>query len=204
MKLQMLGFAIAAALIGGTVHAQEFTVDKDHSKVKFGVRHIRSIVDGQFKEFEGSFKFDEKKPENSSGKFVVQSASISTDNQKRDDHLKSADFFEVEKYKTLEFTTKKITKAKAKDSYKMEGDLTIRGVTKNVNFDLEYLGKDKDPWGGTRAGFVAKTKINRKDYGISFNKVLDSGGLLVGDDVEITLNVEGIEKAAEKAPEKKN
>ncbi len=196
MKLRILGLTVFAAFMAGTVHAQEYTVDKDHSKVKFGVRHMRSIVEGQFKEFEGSFKFDEKKPENSSGKFVAQAASISTDNQKRDDHLKSGDFFEIEKYKTLEFNVKKVSKAKAKDTYKMEGDLTIHGVTKNVSFDLEYMGKDKDPWGGVRAGFVAKAKINRKDYGISFNKVLDSGGLLVGDDVEITLNVEGVEKAA--------
>ncbi|HXN06156.1 MAG TPA: YceI family protein [Nitrospiria bacterium] len=180
-----------------TAAAAEYTLDKEHSHAGFQVRHMVSRLQGEFKEIEGEFNFDEKSPQASKGKFTVKAASINTNHEKRDKHLRSADFFDVEKFPSLTFETKKITPAGDK-KYKLEGDFGLHGVTKPVTFDVEFLGADKDPWGGKRAGFTATAKINRKDYGMVWNKVLDSGGFLVGDDVEIVIQVEAIEKTAKK------
>ncbi len=177
----------------GILWAADYSIDPSHTRVGFIVRHIVSKVHGEFKEFDGGFSFDSKKPENSKGKFSVKASSIYTNNEKRDTHLKSADFFDVEKFKTLEFQTKKVSR-KNENEYKMEGDLSLHGVTKPVVFNLEFMGSDKDPWGNQRAGFSATTKINRKDFGLIWNKILDSGGLLVGEEVEIVLNVEALQK----------
>jgi polyisoprenoid-binding protein YceI len=181
--------------------AAEYTVDVSHSRVGFGIRHIVSKVNGEFKEFEGSFQFDEKKPETGSVTFSVKANSINTNNEKRDSHLKSADFFDVEKYPTLNFVSKKVIKTTPKVGF-IEGDLTIHGVTKTVKFAVKYLGRDKDPWGNYRAGFSAITTIKRKDFGLTWNKVLESGGVLVGEEVDIVIDIEGIE-AAPKAEAKK-
>lgn len=183
-------------LFSGTVFANDYTVDKDHSHAGFKVRHIISKLPGEFKEFEGTFSFDPKKLDTAHGKFIIQTKSISTNNEKRDDHLRSPDFFDAAKYSDLTFESKKMTPA-GKNKYKLLGDLTIRGVTKPVTFQVEYMGTAKDPWGNNRAAFSATTKINRKDFGVNWNKTLDNGGLLVGDDVELELNVEAIEKVAE-------
>ena len=171
----------------------EFTLDKDHSHAGFQVRHIVSKLQGEFKDFEGSFTFDEKNPESAAGKFIVKAASVNTNHEKRDTHLRSPDFFDVEKFPTLSFESRKVTPAGGK-KFLLAGDLTIHGVTRPVTFDTEFFGLEKSPWGDYRAGFSASTKINRKDYGIVWNKVLDSGGLLVGEEVEISIQVEAIEK----------
>ena len=136
------------------------------------------------------------------GKAKVKAASISTNNDKRDAHLKGADFFDVEKYPELTYEVEKF-KAAGKNKYKAEGKLTMHGVTKPVEFSVDFKGTEKDPWGNMRASFVATTKVNRKDFGIKWNKVLDSGGLLVGDDVEVKLQIEGIEQKSDKKDEAK-
>lgn len=184
-------------LAGASVTPAEYSVDASHSRVGFTVRHIVSKVTGKFNEFEGTFTFDAKKPELAKVEFAAKAKSIDTDHEKRDEHLRSADFFDTDQHKELKFVSKKFT-SKGKNKFKLEGDLTIRGVTKPATFDVEFLGEDKDPWGGIRAGFTASTKINRKDFGIVWNKTLDSGGVLVGDDVQITLEIEAVKKVAAK------
>lgn len=183
--------------------AADYTVDASHSSVGFAVKHITGKVKGGFKEFEGNFSFDPKDLKASKVSFTAKAASISTDNTKRDDHLKGEDFFDVAKHPTLTFESKKIT-AMGKNKYKLEGTLTIHGQAKPAVFDVEYNGGDKDPWGGYRVGFSAKTQVKRKDFGLTWNKLLDSGGFLIGEDVAIELEVEGVQKAAsEKKPEEK-
>ncbi len=194
MKKIIIVLALAFSLLPLQSYGAPYTVDKDHSSVEFRVRHMMiSKVSGEFKDYEGSFEFDEKKPANSKVKFTIQAASINTNHEKRDGHLKSADFFEVEKHPTLNFESKKVTSVGGK-KYKLSGSLTIHGVIKEVTFQVEYMGSVKDPYGNQRAGFVANTKINRKDFGLTWNKTLETGGLIVGDEVEIQLNIEGIEK----------
>jgi polyisoprenoid-binding protein YceI len=120
---------------------------------------------------------------------VIQVASIDTDDKKRDDHLRGADFFDVEKFPAMTFKSKKVIPGED-GKFQLLGDLTIKGITKEVTFDVEFNGAIKDPWGGTRAGFSAGTSINRQDFGISWNKALDTGGLMVGNTVNITMEVE--------------
>jgi polyisoprenoid-binding protein YceI len=124
---------------------------------------------------------------------TIQTASINTNKQKRDDHLKSPEFLNVEKYPTITFKSREIKKGNGED-FTIVGDLTINGVTKEVELDAEYGGRATDPMGNERTAFTAETEIDRKDYGITWNKTLDSGGLVVGDEVKIELEVEGIKK----------
>lgn len=195
------------ASFGANVFAADYQVDVSHSKVGFSVRHMMvGKVHGRFKEFEGKFSFDPDKGTVSNTNFVVKVPSIDTDDAKRDDHLRNEDFFNAEKFPTMTLTNSKLTK-KGKDKYKWAGDLTIRGVTKPVVFDLEFVSPTKDPWGNNRAGFSANTRINRKDFGMTWNKTLDAGGLAVGDEVDIQIDVEAIEAKAPtetKAPKAKN
>jgi polyisoprenoid-binding protein YceI len=172
--------------------AAHFNVDSAHSSINFNIKHMVSKVNGHFNDFTGDFNFDPKKPTDSTAEMTIQTASISTDNVKRDTHLKSPDFFDADKFPTITFKSKKV-EAHGKDKYKLVGDFTMHGVTKEVTFDVEFGGIAKDPMGSTRAGFTATTKINRKDFGIIWNKALDSGGYLLGDDVAITVQLEGIE-----------
>ncbi len=180
------------------VETKTYKIDGSHSNVGFTARHMISKVNGEFAEFDGKFSFNAEDLSASRLTATVQAASISTRDQKRDDHLRSEDFFGVKKFPTLHFVSKQLVEVSPK-KYKMIGDLTMRGVTKLVTFDVEYLGEVDDPWGGHRAGFMAKTKVNRKEFGIIWNKTLDNGGLLVGDEVEISVNVEGLEDKASKA-----
>ena len=185
------------AFAAGSGTAAEYTVDKDHSRAGFQVRHLVTRLQGEFKDFEGTFSFDEKKPEAASGKFTVKAASINTNHDKRDNHLRSADFFDAEKFPVLTFDSKKMT-PREKNKYVLDGDLTLHGVTRPVSFDVEFLGVEKSPFGDRRAGFTATSRINRKDYGMVWNKVLDNGGLLVGEDIDIQIQVEAIEAGAKK------
>jgi polyisoprenoid-binding protein YceI len=185
---------IAATLaLGAPAHAADFEVDRYNSSVMFTVRHFVSNVTGFFKDYEGTFTFDKTKPEASTVSFTVKAASIDTGVEKRDNHLRSGDFFEVDKHPTLTFVGKKLTKA-GKGKFKLAGDLTMRGVTKPVTFDVEYHGETPDFEKNVRTGFTATAKVNRKDFGIVWNKTLDSGSLLLSDDVTIKLQVEAVEK----------
>lgn len=205
-KFESMPFVVSLSLIScafaGVAHAADYTVDKDHSHVGFTVRHLVSRLPGEFRDFSGEFNFDAKKVQASHAKFAIQTASIFTNNEKRDNHLKTAaDFFDVAKYPMITFESTKVTAA-GKDKYKLAGNMTMHGVTRPAVFEVEYLGAAKDPKGQMRAGFTATTKLNRKDYGVTWNKTLDAGGVMVGDDVDVTLNIEAMEKASASAARK--
>ena len=168
-----------------------YKIDKNHSEVTFQVRHLVTKVRGHFGDFEGTIEHDASDPTRSSVNATVQAASIDTAVGDRDTHLRSADFFDIEKFGTLTFKSTRITK-KGDDSYDVTGDLTIHGVTRPVNLEATFLGKAKDPWGNERLGFEAESKINRKDFGLTWNAALETGGFLVGDDVKISLSVQAI------------
>jgi polyisoprenoid-binding protein YceI len=202
MKKILSVVVLASALVAQVAFATEFTVDPAHSSIGFSIRHLVSHVKGEFKEFEGKINMDEKKPEASKVEFTVKSDSINTNNEKRDNHLKSEDFFDAKKFPTLSFVSKKVASA-GKNKMKVTGDLTIHGVTKPATFNVEYNGQMKDPWGNMRAGYSATSKINRKDFGLTWNKALEAGGMMVGDDVEIALNVEAVKAPDTKQTEEK-
>jgi polyisoprenoid-binding protein YceI len=167
--------------------------DPKHTEVGFEVRHFFSKVHGRFREFEASIVFDEADPSAISVDATVKAASVDTGNPNRDADLKTDHFFLVEKYPTLTFKSTKVTKS-GKNTYKVTGDLTMRGVTKSVTFDAEFLGSspigvDGESW-GNKAGFEASTIVNRKDFGINWNQKLDNGGWMVDDMVKIVLSIE--------------
>ncbi len=167
------------------------TIDPVHSEMAFQVRHLVTKVRGHFNEFSGTIQFDEAQPEQSSVELLITTASVDTKNGDRDKHLRSDDFFAAETHPQITFHSTRIVR-KSDELFDVTGDLTMRGVTKSITLPVTYLGKAKDPWGGERAGFETALTINRKDYGISFNATLDNGGLLLGEDVKITINVEAV------------
>ena len=182
-----------ALLFCGQAFAASYTIDPDHTSVSFKIRHLFSNVQGQFTQFEGTFQLDLDKPETASASGTIKTDSINTNVKERDNHLRSADFFDVAKYPTIDFKTTKITEA-TKEHAKAEGLLTIHGVEKPVVMDVDIHGAGKDPWGNVRAAFTATTKINRKDFGLTWNQALETGQLLVGEEVTITIEAEGILK----------
>jgi polyisoprenoid-binding protein YceI len=164
-----------------------YKVDADHSGVSFSIRHFVSNVSGRFRDFDGLIRYDKANPAASSVEFTVKAASIDTTNNDRDEHLRSADFFDVQKFPSLTFTS---TKVVPKDATTLDvtGNLTLHGVTKPVTFPISLLGTVKTPK-GEKAGFETTFKIDRKEYGIVWNHILDSGPVL-GDDVKITIEIE--------------
>lgn len=168
--------AVAAA-------ADTYNVDTAHSTVGFSVRHIFTRVPGEFNDFAGTIVYDAANPAGSSVDFTVQAASIDTDNERRDGHLKSADFFDVENHPTLTFKSKKV--AGSGDDLQVTGDLTIRGVTKEVTVPVEVLGA-----AGGKAGFAAEFKIDRLAYGVTWNRAMEGGGAMLDDEVTIRIDVE--------------
>lgn len=174
----------------------KYTVDAAHSKVGFAVKHLMiSDVTGEFKDFEGSFSFDDAKGEVTDATFSAKTASINTGNSKRDEHLQSADFFDAAKNPTVTFTNSKIKKA-GKNKYKWTADLNMHGVTKPVTLDLEHKGTVKDGWGNTVAAFAANGKIKRSDWGLNWNKALEAGGVTVSDEVRLMFDIEAKQEAA--------
>jgi polyisoprenoid-binding protein YceI len=188
-RLKLISFVAGALLANTAAFAATYSIDGSHSTAGFRVKHLVSKVTGSFKDFSGTFTFDEKNPKAIQGKFSAKAESIFTNDAKRDEHLRSPDFFEVAKYPTVDFVAKEM-KAAGKNKYKLSGDFTLHGVTKPVTFDVEYLGAGADPWGNQKVGFTALAKINRKDFGMVWNKTLDKGGLLVGEEVELEIQVE--------------
>jgi polyisoprenoid-binding protein YceI len=195
MRHRLLGATLATALCLGAgaqaAWATTYTIDKDHTTLGFKIRHLFSQVQGTFDQFEGTFVYVPGQPETWKASATIQAGSINTKVEKRDTHLRSPDFFHVEQYPTLTFTSTQVTDV-TPASAKLHGNLTIHGVAKPVVFDLEIHGEGKDPWGNIRSGFTATTTINRKDFGLTWNQALETGQLLVGEDVAITLEVEGI------------
>ena len=188
------GILFGAALLSGSpAQAATYVLDTDHSAVSFKIRHLFSYVQGAFDKFEGTFEYEPGKPETWKAQAVIQAASINTRVEKRDNHLRSKDFLETDTYPTLTFTSTKVTDVKPEGA-KLYGLLKIRGVEKPVVLNLQIHGAGKDPWGNLRSGFTATTTLHRKDFGLTWNKTVETGQLLVGDEVEITLEVEGLLK----------
>jgi polyisoprenoid-binding protein YceI len=165
-------------------------IDPAHSQIEFAVRHMMiTTVKGRFSGVEGTVAIDEADPSNSTVEVRIDASTIDTRDAQRDTHLRSADFFDVAQFPHVTFTSKRIAD-RSGNAFKLVGDLTIHGVTREVILDVIEEGRGKDPWGGERAGFSASTKINRKDYGLHWNQTLEAGGLLVGEDVKIFLELE--------------
>jgi polyisoprenoid-binding protein YceI len=190
---KILGAVAALYAIGGglTWAADTYTVDKVHSEVGFRVRHLVSKVPGRFTDFRGTVAIDAAAPEASSVEFVIEAGSIDTANAQRDQHLRSPDFFDAAKFPQIAFKSSRV-KSTAKDRYDVTGAFTLHGVTREITLPVTFLGYVKDPWQNERAGFELDTKINRKDFGIVWNQTLDAGGLMLGDEVEIHINVEAV------------
>jgi polyisoprenoid-binding protein YceI len=185
--------ALVIVLGLGTVAAQgTYGIDTAHSSVGFKVRHLVSKVSGGFNDFDGTVVADFGNLDASSVEFTIQTASIDTKNEKRDGHLRSADFFDVEKFPEITFKSSKITKVDD-DSFAVAGDLTMHGVSKEITLTVDFLG-EMTAMGGIRAGYELTTTLNRKDYGVSWNRALDAGGFVLGDDVEININLELIKQ----------
>jgi polyisoprenoid-binding protein YceI len=176
--------ALVATASLATAAPSNWNVDPVHSEVAFEVSHFFTKVHGSFPAMQGKIVFDDKDAKNISVDASVNASSVDTNNERRDGHLKSADFFNVEKFPTISFKSTKVTKVGKTNTYKVEGDFTMLGVTKSVVFDAEFFGAN-----GAKAGFAAKGTINRKDFGMVWNKTLDNGSLMLGDEVTISINL---------------
>lgn len=171
-----------------------WNIDPTHSEVIFSVKHMMvSTVRGNFKVFGGKLEIDAQHPENSWVEAQADAASVDTREPNRDNHLRSADFFDAENYPTITFKSKKIEPV-SNNEYRVLGDLTLHGVTKEVLFNAEYSGQVKDPYGKQRAGLSAKTSINRKDFGLTWNALLETGGAVVSDKVNVELELEAVKE----------
>ncbi|WP_448336806.1 YceI family protein [Chloroflexus aurantiacus] len=167
-----------------------WVIDASHSMITFSVRHMMiSKVRGRFTRFDGTVDFDEQNPTNSKVQVTIDASSIDTRDERRDGHLMSPDFLDVANYPTLTFVSKRVEVIDESHG-RLIGDLTIRGVTREVTLDVEYNGQSKSPWGTISAGFSATTKINRKDWGLTWNVALETGGVLVGEEVTIEIEIE--------------
>ena len=186
-KLSLLFVALLIATPSG--FAATYQIDPAHTQIHFTIAHLMVFkVRGNFNEFSGTIEADPAAQTLSSAQALIQVNSINTRNEKRDNHLRSPDFFEVAKYPEMTFVTKKVSGSGSDIS--VTGDLTIKGVTKEVVLTGAFLGAATDPWGNSRAGFEATGTINRKDFGLTWNKALETGGVVVGEEVEIGLEVE--------------
>jgi polyisoprenoid-binding protein YceI len=172
-----------------------WTIDGAHSQSRFAVRHMMiSTVHGGFEKFSGTIDFDEKDPVRSLLNVQIESASLNTKEPKRDEHLRSPDFFNVAQYPHMTYKSKSMQQTDATHG-RITGDLTIRDVTREVVLDVEYGGQARSPWGTVSAGFSAQTKINRKDWNLDWNKALETGGDLVGDEITIDIDLEVVKQA---------
>lgn len=180
--------------------ADTYKVDPLHTSVSFSVRHLGiNNVKGKFKEFEGTLVLEGDALKEASGTIQVQ--SVDTGVEKRDNHLRTADFFDAAKYPTITFKTKRVEKG-GSGQLVLIADFTLRGVTKELRLPAKLSKPTKDPWGGVRVGLEAKTKLNRKDYGINYNELLETGAMAVGEEVELEINTEAVKESAEKAGNK--
>jgi polyisoprenoid-binding protein YceI len=174
---------------------ENWTFDTVHSSLNFWVRHLMvSKVSGRFTKWTGTLAFDEAQPQGARVEVEIDASSVDTREAQRDAHLRSADFFDVEKYPTLKFVSTKVEKT-GESEFKLQGDLTMHGVTKPVTLDVEYGGRQKHPQMGERAGFSAKGVVHRKDWGLVYNQILEAGGVALSDKVELHLEIEAIKAA---------
>jgi polyisoprenoid-binding protein YceI len=191
----LLAAAIAAS---ASLSAETYVIDKNHSDASFQIRHFASKVRGRFADFEGTIQADPAKPEASSVVFTIKTASIDTSQPDRDKHLRSADFFDAEKFPEITFKSTKFTPA-GKDKYDVTGTLTMHGVSKEITLPVIFLGSMKGPKGGEIASFELQTKLNRKDFGITWNRALDGGGFMLSDDVDVQIALETKKQGPEAA-----
>ena len=198
MKKSLLTLTLMVAFASISM-ATEFTIDTSHSHVNFKVKHLAiSTVSGRFTDFSGSFRFDPENIGDSSGSVTINVASVDTDIADRDNHLRSPDFFDVAQYPAMTFASTGVTVVDSRN-FKLTGNLTLHGVTRPITLDVEYGGMVKDPWGNTRIAFTAEGRLSRQKFGLTWNKVLETGGLVVGDDIRIIIEIEAIRKKQESA-----
>jgi polyisoprenoid-binding protein YceI len=187
----LTALAALAALATTGAAADKFAADPSHSSIGFAVKHmVVSKVKGYFNDYTVDIVYDDKDLTKSSVEVAIKTASIDTKQQKRDDHLRSPDFFDAAKFPEITFKSKRIEKSG--DGYVAIGDFTMRGVTKEISLPFTFAGVVTDPYGNTRLGLSASTRLNRQEYGVSWSKTLDSGGLVVSDDVEIEIEIEAV------------
>jgi polyisoprenoid-binding protein YceI len=174
----------------------KWILDPTHSELGFKIKHLMiTNVSGAIKNFQAEVETEGEDFSTAQINLTADMASISTNNEQRDAHLRNSDFFEVESHPELKFKSARIEKVDS-DEYKLYGELTIKGITKPVKLNIEYNGLTKDPWGGERAGFVVTGKINRSEWGINFNGVLETGGLMLGEEVKINSEIQLVKQAA--------
>jgi polyisoprenoid-binding protein YceI len=190
-SLLSLAMAVLAAIPAAA--ADTYTVDKTHSETLFTVKHLMSRVTGRFSDFSGTINVDPGNPAASTVEFTINAASVDTTVPDRDKDLRGPNFFDVERHPTITFKSSKVTPV-SKDKFTVDGTLTMHGVSRPVNLAVEFLGFGKDPWGNEKAGFAVETTLNRKDYGLLWNKALDQGGFLLGDEVKVVINLEAAKK----------
>lgn len=193
MKRLNLLFIVLMLFI--SMNAQNnWAFDVAHSSVNFTVSHmVISEVDGRFDKFEGSVSNSKEDFSDAKIEFTIDVASVNTGDEKRDAHLKNADFFDAEKFPKMKFISKSMKKVSG-NKYKLEGSFTMHGITKDVSLDAKYGGTIKDPWGNTKAGFKITGTLNRTDWGLKYNSVMEAGGLMIGEEIEITCKIELIKK----------
>jgi len=195
---------VLALLVSGMAVAQPTTwkVDPAHSSITFSVDYmVLTEVRGNFKEFSAAMTSEGDEPEKSSVNVSIKTASVNTENEKRDAHLRSADFFDAGKYPEITFVSKSFEKGDG-NRYTITGDLTMRGITKSVVLDATYMGQAKDPWGNTRGGFKGTTTINRYDFGLKYNSKLETGGVLISENVTVTINAQFVKQQEQAAKTK--
>jgi len=190
--ISVLLAAVAGVTFPAFACATTYKVDPEHTSVTFRVRHLFTQVQGRFDRFEGKIEFEAGKPQESKVEGAIDVASVNTNNEERDKDLRSNRFFDVEKYPKITFVSTGVGNIDAdKKAGKLSGKLTIHGLERPVVLDVAFLGEGTDPWGNRRAGFSARVTINRKDFGLNWNEVLETGGVLVGDEIEIDIEAEG-------------
>jgi polyisoprenoid-binding protein YceI len=173
---------------------ETFAIDPDHSEVGFSVRHLLGRARGRFARFSGEIQLDREHPERSSVRFDVDAASIDTRQPDRDTHLRSADFFDVEQHPVIRFQSDGV-RALGGERYQVTGELQLRGIRKLLALEVEWFGVARDPWGGERSNFSTRVTLDRKDFGMVWNAALDNGGFILGDKVDLTIDLEAIHRA---------
>ena len=200
MKNILCSLLLVAA--AAPARASTYKIDPDHSSINFTIAHLTiSRVHGRFDKFSGTIEYEPGKMDLWKTDASIETASINTSVEARDKHLRSPDFFNAEKFPVMTFKSMKVSDVKEMKG-KLTGDFTMLGVTKPVTLEVEGYGPVKDPWGNERVGATAKGKINRKDFGMVWNKNLDTGGLMIGDEVEIVLEIEAVKEKPKEAPAK--
>ena len=195
IQLAVIGLAASCLALGSAPAAAEvFTLDQPHTYIGFSVKHmVITNVKGRFGEFDGEFEFDPKTKTLTGGRVIIKTASVDTGIAKRDEHLRSEDFFDAVRYPEITWVFTKAVLLGGSQG-RVTGDLTIHGITKEVVLTGELLGSVVDPWGNRRVGFTAQGVVNRFDYGLKWNQLLEAGGLVVGEEVRLVIEVEGVAK----------